>query len=135
MGEFPDWIPNGCPENANEVTTAVYHGCNTNPATEEDFIPHARSAQPRKQAMARNGGCLAFGLSVWATDADARHAQELFLYAARWHIFLGNVSPDDGRLAPTPTTNQSAHHTFWAYDGVDLMAKFAPAWPPVAGGG
>lgn len=134
MGKFPNWFPSGCPHNAKEVDTTLYHGCESNPATQEDFIPHARSARPRKQAMARNGGCMAFGLSVWATEADARHAQELFPYAARWHIFRGDVKPEDGRIAPTPTASQPAHHTFWAYDGVDLMVKFLPAWPPAAGG-
>ncbi|WCT73108.1 hypothetical protein PQ455_15985 [Sphingomonas naphthae] len=134
MGEFPEWFPNGCPHDAAEVNTTLYHGCETDPASQEDFTPHARSDLPRKQAMARAGGCMAFGLSVWTSEADATHAQELFRYAARWHIFRGDVTEDDGQLAPTPTANQPSHHTFWAYDGIDLMGKFVPALPPLAGG-
>lgn len=77
---------------------------------------------------------MAFGLSVWTSEADAAHAQKLFRYAARWHIFMGNVTEDDGQLAPTPTSNQPSHHTFWAYDGIDLKEKFVPALPPLVGG-
>lgn len=134
MGDFPDWFPDGCPHDAQEAETTLFHGCETNPPTGEDFTPHARSERPRKQAMARNGGCLAYGLSVWTSEEEAIHAQELFNYAARWHIFSGDVTADDGLLAPTPTNNQPSHHTFWAYDGVDLMGKFEPALPPLVGG-
>ena len=64
MGEFPGWFPNGCPQDAAEVNSTLYHGCVTNPATDEDFTPHARSEERRKQAMARDGGCMGFGGSV-----------------------------------------------------------------------
>lgn len=133
MGEFPAWFPEGCPQGASEVTAILFHGCETNPSTEEDFTPHARSQVPRKKERARRAGCMAYGLSMWTSEEDAHHAQELFRYAARWHIFRGEVTPNDGRLAPTPARNQSAHHTFWSYDGVNLMVKFALAFPPIAG--
>ena len=77
---------------------------------------------------------MSFGLSVWVSADDARHAQELFRWAAKWHIFRGDVTPDDGQLAATETQNQPAHHSFWVYDGIDLKGKFEPALPPLAGG-
>jgi hypothetical protein len=132
MGEFPDTFPEGCPANAEEVETVIFHGCETDPASDEDFTPHAQSNLPRKQSMARRGGCMAHGLSVWVSEEDALHAQKLFNYAARWHIFRAEVTPDDGRLAPTPTHAQQAHHTFWAYEGIELKPKFVVALPPMA---
>ena len=57
-----------------------------------------------------------------------------FLGAARWYIFRGEVTPDDGQLAATGTQQQPAHHSFWAYDGVDIRGRFAPVLPPMAGG-
>lgn len=133
MGKFPAWIPEGCPQEATEVNATLYRGCETNPPTPEDFTPHARSNLPRKQRMARDGSCLGFGLSVWVSEADAKHAQELFPWAGRWHIFKGNVSQGDGRLAPTGTRQQPGHHSFWVYQGINLMIKFSPALPPMTG--
>ena len=134
MGDFPAWFPEGCPHDAVETNAAIFRGCESNPATAEDFTPHARSAVRRKQRMAEGGSCLGFGLSVWVSEGDARHAQELFNWAAKWHIFRGEVSPDDGQLAATGTRNPPAHHSFWVYDGIDLTGKFEPALPPMAGG-
>lgn len=134
MGEFPDWFPDGCPNDAVEANATLYRGCETNPPTNEDFTPHARSEVPRKRHMARGAACMGYGLSVWISQADARHAQELFPWAARWHIFSGDVTPDDGQLAATGTRQQPAHHSFWAYDGVELSVKFESALPPLVAG-
>jgi len=131
MGKFPHWYPKGCPTEGDEVAETLYHGCVTNPATAEDFTPFAASADRRKQNMAKSNPCMGSGLSVWRSAGDALHAQELFDYAARWFIFKGDVVESDGKLAPTPTRDQPAHHTFWAYEGVDLRAKFSPALPPM----
>lgn len=134
-GKFPPAFPAGCPKGGAEVEGDLYHGCESNPATPEDFTPHAMSSRPRKQAMAKTGGCIAWGLSVWVSEDDARHAQELFpLWAAKWHIFKGRVTAVDGQLAHTPTNQQSNHHTFWCYDGVDLLPRFVPALPPLRQG-
>ena len=39
----------------------------------------------------------------------------------RKFIFKGQITPSDGRLAQT---GAPPHHTFWAYDGVDLISRF-----------
>ena len=78
MGEFPDCFPDGCPDDAVEANATLFRGCETNPASAEDFTPHACSEVPRKRRMARSRPCIGYGLSVWVSEGDARHAQELF---------------------------------------------------------
>jgi hypothetical protein len=135
MGKFPSTFPDGCPVNAEPVTATLYHGCEGDEATEEDFTPYAMSSDDSKQKRATKAGCLGWGLSCWKSAVAARHAQELFLWAAKWHIFKGDVTPDDGELAHTPSGNQPEHQTFWCYEGVSLRERFTKAWPPNEGFG
>ena len=124
MGKFPSDFPNGCPVGAKVVDAQLFHGCKAQIATDEDFAPFAQSNDQYKRARAEKAGCNGWGISVWTTEAAARHAQQLFPdWAGRWHMFRGDVTPDLGQLKPTPSSNQPEHHTFWCFDGVMLREK------------
>ncbi|MEZ7137897.1 hypothetical protein [Komagataeibacter sp. SM21] len=130
MPKFPDSFPKGCPSIGQAVNKKIYHGCEGNPSTQEDFTPFASSSNPRKQKLALQNPCNASGISCWISKEAAQHAQEIFQWAARWHIFVGDVSPNEGQLAHTPSSNQSEHYTFWCYEGVNLQSLFSLSWGP-----
>lgn len=134
MGKFPAEFPKDCPSAADAVTMTLYHGCGAGVSTEEDFTPYAQSPDAGKRKRAERAGCIGWGLSVWASEEAARHAQKLFpnLHGKR-HIFKGDVTPSDGRLKATPSKNDPSHHTFWCFEGVSLRTKFSWAWGPYQG--
>lgn len=133
MGKFPSSFPEGCPSNAEEMKATLYHGCTNNPSTDQDFVPFAYSTDNKKRERAKRIGCNGWGISCWTSERTARHTQELFSWAAKWHIFKADVTPDDGKLAHTPSGNQAEHYTFWCYEGVQLRDRFTWAWPPHKG--
>ena len=49
MGKFPSTFPDDCPESAESVSATIYHGCEGEVATDEDFTPYAMSSDPAKQ--------------------------------------------------------------------------------------
>ena len=128
MPDFPDDLPGDCPCDAEEVACTIWHGCEEDPASEEDFKPFARSDDEDKRLRATKQGCNAYGISCWRDAAAAKHAQELFEWARRWHIFQGKVTESDGQLKATPSNNQPDHYTFWTYKNVDLRPRFSGAW-------
>ena len=134
MGKFPTGFPDDCPSAADAVTMTLYHGCETGISSEEDFTPYALSSDDGKRKRGKRAGCIGWGLSVWASEEAARHAQRLFpaLHGKR-HIFKGDVTPADGRLKATPTKHDPSHHTFWCFEGISLRARFAWAWDPYEG--
>lgn len=127
---FPSSFPPGCPCGATGRDITIYHGCESNPATDEDFTPFANSQSENKRKRALKKGCNGWGISCWIDEKAARHAQELFDWAARWHIFKGDITAADGQIAHTPSRNQNDHYTFWCYEGVNLCARFTWAWAP-----
>ncbi|WP_336986466.1 hypothetical protein [Altererythrobacter aquiaggeris] len=132
MGDFPKWMPDGCPQDSEEIECTLYRGCKDNPPSDEDLTPHALSSKPRKQKLAEGMGCIGFALSVWVTEADATHAQKLFpKLGAKWHIFAAKVSKTDGQLAATPSRSQPGHHSYWPYENVDLKGRLSLAIPPL----
>ncbi len=133
MSEFPEWMPTGCPEGASEAETTLYRACESNPPSEEDLTPHARSSTLRKKKQAASAGCIGYALSVWLSEKDAMHAQKLFpTLGAKWHIFKAEVTNEDGQLEATPSKPQPGHHSYWPYKGVDLKPRLAIALPPLA---
>lgn len=131
MGKFPETFPDDCPSAADAVTMTLYHGCDTATSTAEDFTPFAMSSDDDVRERGLSGGCLGFGLSVWASEEAAKHNQKLFpAWHGKRHIFKGDVTPDDGRLKQTPTRRDPQHCTFWCFEGVQLQSKFSWAWPP-----
>jgi hypothetical protein len=134
MSKFPGDFPDNCPFDADVANATLFHGCGDQTATDEDFAPFARSADEKKRQRAKRAGCNGWGISVWTTERAARHAQELFPdWMGKWHIFKGDVTPDDGQLKLTPSRNQAEHYTFWSFEGVTLRERFVRAWPPYEG--
>lgn len=131
MSQFPATFPSNCPANGRAVTATLFHGCEHAPPAGEDFVPFAYSQSAGRRKRAARIGCNGWGISCWITPEDAIHAQEAFEWAAGWHIYKGDVTASDGKLAHTPSSNQKGHHTFWCYDGVDLKSRFQYALPPI----
>lgn len=135
VGEFPTTFPANCPAEGQAVDATIYHGCYHTPPDGDDFVPFAYSTNAGRRERAAKKGCDGWGISCWISEAAARHAQEAFGWAAKWHIYEGHVTPKDGKLAHTPTGNQAEHYTFWCYDGVSIKERFAYALPPNHGFG
>ena len=123
MPTFPDAFPPNCPCGAEPFNGSIFRGCATDPSTEEDFIPHCMSTLRQESSRADRDDCNHWGLSVFTSLDDALHAQELFDWAARWHIFEGAVTSDDGVIKSTPARLRG-HHTFWIFKDVSLRNKF-----------
>jgi hypothetical protein len=122
MPEFRAGTPAGCPgDAAKEFTGTIFRACATNPPTDEDFTSHAHSTKAWKRKKANPTDCSHWGLSVWVSAEDVRHACTLFSWLRCKVIFRGQIRPVDGRLAQTGTI---PHHTFWPYDKIDLISRF-----------
>lgn len=128
MHTFPADFPDNCPTDAEEVHATIYHGCDHLDPQGDDFIPFASSSDPDRRERAVRAGCIAFGISCWKSEDAAKHAQEMFEYQAKRHIFKAAVTRSCGQLADTPSRKDSGHCTFWAYDGVSLKGRATLAW-------
>lgn len=134
-GTFPTTFPANCPAIGQPVDATIYHGCIHSPPDGDDFVPFAYSNDAGRRERAAKRGCDAWGISCWKDEAAALHAQKAFGWAAKWHIYKGDVTQKDGKLAHTPSGNQAEHHTFWCYDGVSIKERFTRALPPYHGFG
>lgn len=126
MPSFPQGTPNYCPgDSAVESDAVLFRACDSIPPTSEDVTSHAHSQLPRKSSKAKPAECVSWGLSVWVSTDDVRHAMTLHeKWLPKKHIHKFVVTKPDGRLAQTGTL---PHHTFWPYDGVDLLSRLVPA--------
>lgn len=122
MSSFLSGTPDYCPgDSAVESEAVLYRACDTIPPTAEDVTSHAHSSLPRKANRANPKRCESWGLSVWVSPDDVDHAMKLHeKWLPKKHIHKFAVSAPDGRLAQTGTP---PHHTFWPYDGVDLLSR------------
>lgn len=127
MAKFPKCFPSNCPVGAEEIEGVIYHGCNNLEPAGDDFMPFAASSCPNKLARAKRAGCKSYGISCWTSEEAAKHAQKLFDWHARRHIFKAEVTPKCGQLKNTPAKD-TGHCTFWAYDGVSLRENATLAW-------
>jgi hypothetical protein len=125
MPSFLSGTPDYCPgESAVESEAVLYRACDTIPPTPEDVTSHAHSKLPRKSKRANPEHCNSWGLSVWVSTEDVHHAMKLHdKWLPKKHIHKFEVANPDGRLAQTGTP---PHHTFWPYDGVDLLSRLEP---------
>ena len=87
-----------------------YRVVKSNPPTEEDFLSYAARGIPVRDPTDEETLLLAAGVSVFATEAQARGRArarpELGAYLARLQI------PDDG--SGQPLRGHRGHHTIWA---------------------
>lgn len=122
MPRFQQGTPNYCPgDSAAERDAVLFRACDTAPPTAEDVTSHAHSQLPRKNKRAKLEACNSWGLSVWVSTDDVHHAMTLHKkWLPKKHIHKFAVSKPDGKLAQT---GSPPHHTFWPYDGVDLLSR------------
>lgn len=121
MIKFNPLIPKGCPPaeaTAGDVT--LYRGVRKPPISELAFVPHAEDSK----AKCDKSKCESWGLSVWVTMADVKHAQKIQRYMRKWAIAKGKVCASHGVLKKTGNKKQPNHHTFWKGHEVELAAKF-----------
>jgi len=122
MPSFLSGTPDFCPGDlAVEIEAVLFRACDTAPPTPEDVTSHAHSKLARKFKRADPNSCNSWGLSVWVSTDDVHHAMKLHeKWLPRKYIHKFEVVISDGRLAQTGTP---PHHTFWPYDGVDLLSR------------
>lgn len=117
MPQFRPGTPDYCPgDGAKETTAVLFRACDSDPPTAEDFTSHAHSTKPGKRQKADPKLCISWGLSVWVSEEDVKHALALHRWLKRKRIFKGKIDPPDGQLAQTGTP---PHHTFWPYMGLN----------------
>jgi hypothetical protein len=121
MPEYHPSIPKGCPpDGAVCIEKTLYRGIKDLPLGEAAFLSHAEDPE----ATCDHSQCTSWGLSVWVTIADVRHAQSILGYTRYWAIAAGLVTPKDGALKKTPNAKQPNHHTFWKDCKVKLAGRF-----------
>lgn len=133
MPSFPKSFPVDCPVNADEIDGAIYHGCDNLTPAGDDFVPFACSDDADRQERGKRAGCKGYGISCWKSEESAKHAQEMFEFHAKRHIFKAEVTSNCGQLKDTPSGRDSDHCTFWAYDGVSLRDSATLAWKAPGG--
>jgi hypothetical protein len=114
------------PSEAQPVDQLIYRGILKPPISAHDFLSHVEAKLKGNNPEI----CEHWGLSVWASQADAEHARKAYRWVKFWHIAEGHVGPEDGVLLATPNDNHPEHHTFWKCFSKSLEAKFTIIFPP-----
>jgi|SRR5580704_13894982 hypothetical protein len=130
MPTFDPKYPKDCPPmNAQLANGVVFRGIKKTPISEKDFFSWVEKKIPQGDPTK----CDHWGLSIWMSEADAFHAQNLFpSLFGKWHVAAGNVTGQDGKVALTPHNNYPQHHTFWKAKDVALAARFKIVLKPLA---
>lgn len=124
-------MPQNCPPaEATPMEGTLFRGIPNPPVNASHFRSHAEAEKPCDPRK-----CKSWGLSVWVSEADARHAQQALTYMQAWHIAAGQVVPSDGVVMPTPSNSQPNHHTFWLSPNRDISSKFQIVIEPLPEGG
>lgn len=115
-------LPSHCPgADASEQEATLYRVCRENPPSVEDFTPHNESDVPQKLRKADPENCKGWGLSVWTSEEEMRHARDTVMpWMRRHYVFKSDVAPNDGRLS---NPDDNGHHTYWPYERTDLRAR------------
>jgi hypothetical protein len=123
---WPDYFPKQCPPaEARSDTIEVYRLVDHDPPTADDFRP-IRIEAPHRPFSA-DQLCLACGVSVFKTVADAVRTRLRFRPLRSKRIAKGTVMPDDGLVLETgePT------HTTWWLQTITPQSSFAEVLPDV----
>lgn len=118
---WPSFFPPQCPPSeAEDASSEVFRLVSSNPPSVSDFESWAQR-HPRKWM----GDCKASGLSVFTAKSDALRLTRRIpgILGPGALIASATLSPDAGKLMPTPRDGNS-HHTWWAPDGFDHTAVF-----------
>ena len=127
--EFDPEFPKNCPpSNAKPMAGTIFRGIQSLPISDSHFVCHARAGKPCNPRQ-----CKSWGLSIWITEAHARHAQKALHFMRSWHIAAGSISVDDGVVLQTGgNSSNPEHHTFWPSKGCQLANRFSVVLRPIA---
>lgn len=119
--ELPERFGDTCPpKEAKPVHQTIYRGIPKPPISPHDFLSHVEINGNKNNPEV----CEHWGLSIWATRADAEHARKAYRWVKFWHIAEGEVTNDDGVLLATPNETHPEHCTFWKRWDLDLSPRF-----------
>jgi hypothetical protein len=88
----------------------------------EKQIANGESITPDEESRE----CQRWGLSVWISLSDVRHARRLFSFVRKRPIGRIKISSQDGVILHTPSGRQQNHRTFWRDVNVDLVSAITP---------
>jgi hypothetical protein len=122
---WPSFFPPGCPpSDARDASAEVFRLVSSDPSPASDFESYAQM-NPKKWM----GNCEASGLSVFTAKSDAVRMVRRVQGMVKGNRALGDsiasakLSPEAGKLMPTPR-NGNSHHTWWAPADFDHAAAF-----------
>mgnify|MGYP000844256628 CR=1 FL=1 len=124
---WPEYFPDQCPPaEARRDTLEAYRLVSSDPPAAEDFLPAFIEA-PHRQ-FPPDKLCMACGVSVFKTAADAMRTRARFKPLRAKRIAKGSISPEDGAVLET---GQLTHTTWWLQT-LTPHAKFNEVLPDVA---
>lgn len=112
-----DEMPEKCPpEDAAAAELRAYHFCRAVPPAADDFMPLIKRgpSRPFKDAAEQ---CQACGVSIYANREDAIALADAIPLFRKRLLAVVIITPDDGVVKHTPTTDRASHHTFWPRAG------------------
>jgi len=124
-------IPDGCPPtDARPMRGVIYRSLRGAKPEAIDFQSHAE-----RNVSSVGPECQKWGLSVWLSEEDVKHARSVMAFFRRKHIACGQVTPLHGVIKRTPSGNQPNHHTYWRDHTIDFVPLFRVVMPPVPASG
>lgn len=127
MINWPEHFPDTCPpEDAADTSHRVYRFVKNAPPTAQDFLSY-KELDPDFDFGDRE--CMACGLSVYTTLADAQLAQKLVPGMAKRSIAQGDLIHNDGLIKHSPSFSGESHHTWWRNPVVPVEQRFSILHP------
>ena len=120
---YPGYPPGCPPAVAEPADGVVYRATNHDPPDDEDFLSWEEMGRSPRHSTPK-ALCQSRGLSVFRSLADARHYLSVFPGVNRF-ISVGVLTPDHGRIKPTPSRDRPTHTTWWCGAGVDRKIGFS----------
>jgi hypothetical protein len=119
---WPPHFPAECPASmdAKPAEGVVFRFCTKKPVGEAPHPKDCKSNAERNSAKSFGPDqCKACGLSVVRDEASVREAREVIPGFRRLPLAVAELNASHGDLAPTPSTRQKGHWTWWVANGVD----------------
>jgi hypothetical protein len=106
---WPSFFPENCPPNgATDASLEVFRLVQSNPPSTHDFQPYAQLFPDK-----HGGDCKASGLSVFSVKEEAFRLSRRVPAIGRF-VAVAKLTPEQGKLMPTPNPSNKSHHTWWA---------------------
>ena len=109
MRMWPDYFPDRCPpSDARTDSIEAFRLVGSAPPAPVDFLPLLIEAPHR--GFTPEKLCMACGVSVFRTAADAIRTKNRFKPLRAKHVARGRIEPEDGLILET---GQPTHATWW----------------------